>query len=379
MPRDYYDVLGISKNSSTDDIKKAYRGLARKYHPDVSTEPDAETKFKEINEAYDVLSDEQKRQRYDRFGPAGVNGASGFSGAGVGFEDIFEEVFSSFVNMGGRGGGRRGPRRGGDIQMDVTLTFEEAAFGVEKDLEYDRLENCDVCDGSGAREGTRPITCPECNGQGEVRRVAQTFVGSVMRVATCPRCGGKGEIVEDPCTNCDGNGRRKKRVNVSVPIYAGVNEGMSMNVPAHGHVGEQGAPQGNLILRIRVQDHEFFKRRDSDIILDMPINIAQAALGDKVNIPTLDGDHEMNIPAGTQTGKVFRLRNKGVPILRPDGTSARRGDQLVYINVEVPTKLTDRQRELFEELADTMDSDIQPQANGRGFFDKVMNIFGGEQ
>ncbi|MGB7338609.1 MAG: molecular chaperone DnaJ [Phototrophicaceae bacterium] len=381
MPRDYYDVLGVAKNSSTDEIKKAFRGLARKYHPDVSKEPDAETKFKEINEAHDVLSDEQKRQRYDRFGHAGVQGgAGGFGGNGQGFggfEDIFEDLFSSFVRQGS--GGRRTARRGADIAVDVSLEFEEAAFGVEKEVEFDRLEVCDVCDGSGARDGSRPVTCPECKGQGEVRQVRQTFVGSVVRVAACPRCGGKGQIIQDPCTNCDGNGRRKKRVKVSVPIYAGVNEGMSMSVPQHGHVGEDGAPQGNLILRIHVKDHAYFKRRESDVILDMPINVAQAALGDKLNIPTLDGDVEMNIPAGTQTGKVFRLRGKGVPRLRSDGSSNSRGDQMVYITVEVPSKLTDRQRELFEELATTMDSAIQPQANGRGFFDKVMNFFGTEQ
>ena len=380
MPRDYYDVLGVAKNSSKDEIKKAFRGLARKYHPDVSEEPDAETKFKEINEAYEILSDDNKRQRYDRFGHAGVQGATGgySGGAGfAGFDDIFEDLFSSFV--GGRGRGSRGPRRGGDVQVAVTLEFEEAAFGVEKDIEFDRLEVCDVCDGSGARDGSHPTTCPECSGQGEVRQVRQTFVGSVVRVTTCPRCGGKGEIIQDPCTNCDGNGRRKKRVNVSVPIYAGVNEGMSMSVPGHGHVGDDNAPKGNLILRIHVKEHQFFKRRESDVILDMPINVAQAALGDKVNVPTLDGDVEMSIPAGTQTGKVFRLRGKGVPRLRSDGSSNSRGDQLVYINVEVPSKLTERQRELFEELAGTMESNIQPQANGRGFFDKMMNFFGAEQ
>ncbi|MGJ3237662.1 MAG: molecular chaperone DnaJ [Anaerolineae bacterium] len=381
MPRDYYDVLGVARNASTDEVKKAFRKLARQYHPDVSQEDDAETKFKEINEAYEVLSDDQKRQRYDRFGHAGVQGAGtgSYGGAGfAGFEDIFDDLFSSFVNRGGAGG-RRGPRRGGDVTLDVTLEFEEAAFGVEKDLEFDRLEVCEVCEGSGARDGSRPITCPECSGSGEVRQVRQTFVGSVVRVAACPRCGGKGQIIEDPCTNCDGNGRRKKRVKVSVPIYAGVNEGMSMSVPQNGHVGEDGAPKGNLILRIHVNNHQYFKRRESDIILDLPINVAQAALGDKVNVPTLDGDVEMTVPAGTQTGKVFRLRGKGVPRLRSDGSSNSRGDQLVYINVEVPTKLTDRQRALFEELATTMDSQIQPQANGRGFFDKVMDFFGTEQ
>lgn len=381
MARDYYDVLGIAKNASKDEVKKAFRGLARKYHPDVSTEPDAETKFKEINEAYEVLSDDQKRQRYDRFGHAGVQGAGGFGNAGAagfsGFEDIFEDFFSSFV--GRQGGGRRGPQRGADIRVDVTIEFAEAAFGIEKEIDYHRLEMCDVCDGSGAREGSKPTTCPECNGQGEVRQVRQTFVGSVVRVAACPRCGGKGEIVENPCMNCDGSGRKRKQAKVSVPIPGGVSDGLRMKIPNEGDVNESGVYPGDLYVVIHVNDHEYFKRRDSDVILDLPINVAQATLGDKIEVPTLDGDVEMSIPAGTQTGKVFRLRGKGVPRLRTDGSSSSRGDQLVYITVEVPTKLTERQRELFEELATTMDSQIQPQANGRGFFDKVMNFFGTEQ
>lgn len=382
MARDYYDVLGIARTASTDEIKKAFRKLARQYHPDVSKEENAEAKFKEINEAYEVLSDDQKRQRYDRFGHAGVQGAAGGgygNAAGfAGFEDIFEDFFSSFVGRQG-GGGRRGPQRGGDIRVDVTITFEEAAFGIEKEIEYQRLEVCDVCDGSGAREGSAPVTCTECKGQGEVRQVRQTFVGSVVRVAACPRCGGKGNIVENPCMNCDGNGRKRKKAKVSVPIPGGVSDGLRMKIPNEGDVGESGSYPGDLYVVIHVQEHEYFKRRESDVILDLPINVAQAALGDKIDVPTLDGDVEMSIPHGTQTGKVFRLRGKGVPRLRSDGSSSSRGDQLVYITVEVPTKLSERQRELFEELAGTMESSITPQANGRGFFDKVMNFFGTDQ
>lgn len=376
MARDYYDVLGIARNASKDDVKTAFRKLARQYHPDVSQEADAEEKFKEINEAYEVLSDDQKRQRYDRFGHAGVQGNAGFGGAAgaAGFEDIFEDFFSSFV--GRQNGRRRGPRPGGDIRVDVTIDFEEAAFGVEKEIDYFRLEECEECHGSGAREGSAPITCPECNGSGETRQVRQTFVGSVVRVTTCPRCGGKGHIVEDPCTNCDGSGRKRKQATVSVPIPGGVSDGLRMKIPNEGDVGENGAPTGDLYVVIHVKEHEYFKRRESDIILDLPINVAQAALGDKIMVPTLDGEVEMTIPQGTQTGKVFRLRGKGVPRLRSDGSSASRGDQLVYITVEVPTKLTEEQRELFEQLATTMESGITPQANGRGFFDRVMNFFG---
>jgi len=379
MARDYYDVLGISRNANTDEIKRAFRKLARQYHPDVNKAPDAEQKFKEINEAYEVLSDDQKRGRYDRFGHAGVNaGAGGFNGATgfAGFEDIFEEFFSSF---GGRqGGSRRGPRRGGDIRADITIEFEEAAFGVEKTIDYQRLEVCDVCDGSGAKEGSHPVTCPECQGSGEVRQVRQTFVGSMVRVTTCPRCGGKGTIVENPCHACDGSGRRRRHTSRSVKIPAGVHDGLRIQVRGEGDAGEQNAPMGDLYVVIHVNEHDFFKRRENDIILDVSINVAQAALGDKVTVPTLDGEIEMTIPPGTQTGKVFRLRGRGIPRLRTDGSHSGRGDQLVYVTVEVPTKLSDRQRELFEELAQTMGHGIQTQNNGRGFFDRVMDLFGGE-
>lgn len=383
MARDYYDVLGVSRNAGKDEIKKAFRKLARQYHPDVSQEEDAETKFKEINEAYEVLSDDNKRARYDRFGHAGVQGAgSGMGGAGgfssADFADIFDEFFGSFVG-GRQAAGRRGPQRGSNLQVDVNLSFEEAAFGVEKEIEFHRLEVCEVCEGSGAREGSHPVTCPECQGVGEVRRVTQTFLGSVVRVAPCPRCGGKGQIISDPCTNCDGSGRRRKPTKLGVKIPAGVHNGLKIEVRGEGSVGETGAPPGNLYVVVNVTEHEYFKRRDSEIILDVSINVAQAALGDKVNVPTLEGDVEMVIPPGTQTGKVFRLRGKGVPRLRTDGTSVGRGDQLVYISVDVPTKLTDHQRELFEELAKTMGSEIQPQSNGRGFFDRVMGFFAGEQ
>jgi molecular chaperone DnaJ len=383
MARDYYDVLGVSRNASKDEIKKSFRQLARQYHPDVSQEADAETKFKEINEAYEVLSDDNKRARYDRYGHAGVQGANGGMGgvggfAGADFADLFEAFFGGAAG-GRQAGTRRGPQRGSHLQVDVNISFEEAAFGVEKEIEFHRLEVCEVCDGSGAREGSHPVTCPECQGVGEVRRVTQTFLGSVVRVAPCPRCGGRGEVINDPCTNCDGAGRRRQQTKLSVHIPAGVHNGLKIEVRGEGNVGEAGAPSGNLYVVVHVAEHEFFKRRDSDIILDVSINVAQAALGDKVNVPTLEGDVEMSIPPGTQTGKVFRLRGKGVPRLRSDGTSAGRGDQMVYISVDVPSKLTERQRELFEELAKTMGSEIQPQSNGRGFFDRVMDFFAGEQ
>lgn len=384
MARDYYEVLGVSRTASKDEVKSAFRKLARQYHPDVNKEPGADAKFKEINEAYEILSDENKRARYDRFGHAGVQGAAsgGYGGAGftaTDFADIFDDFFSSFV--GGRQQTRRGPRAGGDIRVDVTIEFIEAALGVEsKPIEFQRLETCDVCNGSGAEAGSVPTTCPECNGAGEVRRVTQSFLGSVVKVSVCPRCGGKGTIVTHPCRNCDGSGRRRRKVNMNVRIPAGVSEGLRIHHSGEGDVGELGAPAGDLYVIIHIKEHEYFKRRDNDIILDWSVNIAQAALGDKIVVPAIDGEIELTIPPGTQTGKVFRLRGRGVPRLRSDGSSAGRGDQLVYINVAVPTKLTARQRELFEQLAETFGKDIQAQQNGRGFFERVMDfINGGEQ
>jgi len=378
MARDYYEVLGVGKDATKNEVKSAFRKLAREYHPDVSKHDDAENRFKEINEAYEVLSDEQKRARYDRFGHAGVNGAGGYSGGVGGFEDIFEEFFNNFAG-GTRGTRRRGPRPGADRRIDVTIDFEEAIFGVEKEVEYDRLELCETCDGSGAEPGTTSTTCPTCSGAGEVRQVQQTFLGSMVRTSTCPRCGGKGEIVESPCHNCTGSGRLQQRVKRNIEIPAGVREGLQIQIRGGGDVGESpSAPVGNLYVVVHVRDHIYFKRRENDIILDLSINVAQAALGDKILAPTVDGDVEINIPAGTQTGRVFRLRGKGAPRLRSDGTSAGRGDQMVYVTVEVPSQLTDEQRDLFEQLAETLGSEVQPQNNGRGFFDRVMDFFAGE-
>jgi len=383
MPRDYYELLGVSKGADTKEIKSAFRILARKYHPDVSTEPDAEDKFKEINEAYEVLSNDEKRARYDRFGHAGVNGAAGggysASATGFGFEDIFDIFNSTFGGAGGGGAGRRRtPGAGSDRRVDVTIEFEEAVFGVEHEIEFQRLEMCEVCDGSGAQEGSQPTTCPTCNGAGEVRQVQQTFLGSMVRVATCPNCGGNGTIISNPCNNCDGAGRKRQKTVLSVKIPAGVREGLQIQVRGEGDAGERQAPAGNLYVVVHVKDHIFFKRKDNDIILDININIAQATLGDIIRVDTVDGKVELTVPPGTQTGKVFRLRGKGIPRLRSDGTNSGRGDQLVYVQVETPTKLTEKQQQLFEELAETFGGEIIPQTGGRGFFDKVMDFLGGE-
>ena len=381
MPRDYYEVLGVARNADENEIKGAFRRLARQYHPDVSQEAGAEDKFKEINEAYEVLSDEDKRARYDRFGHAGVNGAGGF-GQGMGgfgfddFGDIFEVFNSAFG--GSQGGRRRGVARGRDRRADVTIDFVESVFGVEKEIEFQRLEVCDTCDGSGAAEGTRPSTCSRCNGSGEERVVRQTFLGSMVQSHTCPNCGGKGQVITNPCRNCDGSGRRRKRAVLNVKIPAGVSDGIQIQVRGDGDAGERGAPPGNLFVVVHVKDHAYFKRRENDIILDISINIAQATLGDRIEVDSVDGSQELSVPAGTQTGKVFRLRGKGFPRLRSDGSSSGRGDQLVYVQVATPTRLSDRQRELFEELSETFGREATPHTSGRGFFDKVMDFLAGD-
>ncbi len=381
MPRDYYEVLGVQRSANKDDIKKSFRQLARKWHPDVSEEQDAESRFKEINEAYEVLSDDQKRAAYDRFGHAGVSGPGGVGGAGqgfAGFEEIFEEFFNNFGGRSTGGGRRRGPAAGGDRRVNVTVSFEEAVFGLEKEITFKRLEQCDRCEGDGAEPGTTSTTCPTCSGSGEVRSVQQTFLGSMVRVTPCPQCGGKGQIVETPCRQCDGSGRLLKETTLNVKIPPGVREGLQIQVRGEGDVGEPGAPNGNLYVVIDVEDHAYFMRRDNDILMELQVNVAQAALGDKVVVPTVDGDVELTIPGGTQPGKVFRLRGRGFPRLRSDGSNAGRGDQLISINVGIPTKLTDDQREMFEQLADTLGSEVQPQANGRGFMGRVMDFFAGE-
>lgn len=378
MARDYYELLGVSRSADKTEIKSAFRKLAREYHPDVSKHADAEAKFKEINEAYEVLSDDDKRARYDRFGHAGVQGNGGFSGAAgfSGFEEIFEEFFST---MGGRGSRRRGPRPGADRRVDVTVSFEESIFGVEKEVEFERLENCETCGGSGAAPGSSPVRCSQCNGTGEVRQVQQTFLGPMVQATTCSKCGGTGETIATPCATCRGGGRVRQKAVLSVQIPAGVREGLQIQIRSEGDMGERGAIQGNLYVVVHVTEHEFFKRKDNDVILDISLNVAQAALGDRITVPTVDGDVELVIPAGSQTGRVFRLRGKGIPRLRSDGSNSGRGDQLVYIQVEVPTRLTDEQRVLFEKLAATMGSEVVPQRNGKGFFDRVMDFFAGEQ
>lgn len=365
--RDYYEVLGVSRDASAEEIRKAYRRLARQYHPDVNKSPEAEARFKEINEAYEVLSDEEKRAAYDRYGHAGPQ-VGGFGDMG-GFADIFEDLFTGF-GMRTRAA-QRGPRRGADLRLDLTITFEEAAFGTEKELEIPRLETCPRCDGSGAEPGTSPIRCPQCNGTGEVRRVQQTILGSFVNVTTCPRCGGEGEVITSPCSECHGQKRVQVTRKISVSIPAGVDDETRVRLEGQGEAGMYGGPPGNLYVVLHVQPHPYFQREDSDILLELPINIVQAALGDEVEVPTLDGPQKLVIPPGTQHGKTFRLKGKGVPRLHRGG----RGDQIVTVRVVIPTNLDEKQKQLLRELGKTLRKETIPQAD-KGFFGKVKDALG---
>jgi len=365
--RDYYDILGVPRGASVEELRRAYRRQAKQLHPDVNKEDGAEEKIKELNEAYAVLSDEQKRASYDRFGHAGVSGSMpDFSGFG-GFGDIFEEFFG----FGTRPRTRRAPRRGGDLRYDLTLSFEEAVFGAEKEIEIHREEICSNCAGSGAAPGTTPITCSTCRGSGEVRQTRQTILGSMVNVTTCPTCGGTGETITTPCPTCRGRGLERVTRKRTISVPGGVDGGTQIRVAGEGEPGIFGGPHGNLYVVLNVRPHKYFRRRGEDILLDLSVNVAQAALGDEIAVPTVDGDEKLTIPAGTQPGKVFRLRGKGVPRLKRTG----RGDQLVLIGVKIPTTLNAEQKKLFKQLAGTMDTEVEPQE--RGFFDKLREFIEG--
>ena len=378
--RDFYDVLGLSRGASKDEIKKAYRKLARQFHPDVNKDAGAEDKFKEVQRAYEVLSDEKTRSAYDTYGHAGVeNGAGGF---GSGFEggfgnisDIFEELFNA--GFGNSRRQRRGPRRGADIRADITLTFEEAAFGIEKEFEIRRPEECSTCRGSGAKQGSQPISCTTCNGSGEVRRVQQSILGSFVNVTTCSTCQGSGELIPELCPTCKGQKQVMATRTLKVKVPPGVDNDTQIRRTGEGGAGQAGGPAGNVFVVINVEPHKYFRRHGDDIHMDLHINVAQAALGDSILVPTLDGDEPLDIPAGTQPGKVFRLRNKGVPRLDRSGRGAPmgRGDQHVIIQVAVPHRLTDDQKELFQELSRTLGKEVVPRGD-RGIWDQLRNALG---
>lgn len=374
--RDYYEVLGIPKTASQDEIKNAFRGLAREFHPDVNKSPDAEERFKEINEAYGVLSDEEKRAAYDRFGFQGVNTTGMPNYADVGLSDLLDLLFG--FGMGGFDGfGSRGaraanaPRRGDDLSTRLKLTFEEAVFGADKEVSVNRHERCSTCGGNGAEPGTNVVSCQTCHGSGEVRQMHQTFLGSMVQVTTCPTCRGRGEMVETPCHTCSGTGLERKNVTLNVKIPAGVDDGNQVRLIGEGQPGANGGPNGNFFIRLEVAPHQYFRRNGNDILLDIDINMAQAALGDEITIPTLDGDQSLRIPPGTQPGKVFKLRDKGVPVLHRE----QRGSQLVTVNVQIPKQLSKEQEELLQALSRTMGHEIKIQE--RSFLDKIKDAFSG--
>jgi molecular chaperone DnaJ len=381
MPRDFYEVLGVPKTASPDEIKKAYRRLARQYHPDVNREAGSEDKFKEIAGAYEVLSDNDKRARYDRFGHAGVSGgAGGFNGEGFGFGDLNDifDIFNSFAGFGGQGrrGGRNRPRQGRDLRYDVTLTFEESVFGAEKDIEFMRMETCDKCHGSGAEPGTTPHRCPDCNGSGEIRQPRATLLGTMIESSPCPRCQGRGEIIDTPCKECRGQGQLRKQVKLRIHIPGGMPDEKGLPVANEGEPGLNGGPNGNLYVFVRIQAHEYFVRRENDIVLEIKINVAEAALGASITVPTVDGRENVTIPPGTQSGKMIKIRGKGFPRLNNPNS---RGDQVLVVHVAVPTKLTPEQRHLFEELSRSFGAtEAEPQRAGKGFFDRVLDFLSGE-
>ena len=367
--RDLYEVLGVARGASDAEIKRAFRKLAQQWHPDVNQDPAAQERFKEINDAYQILSDPDRRQRYDTFGRAGVDGGPG--GAGfegfAGFSDIFDAFFGGAAASGAARRGR--PQPGADLRYDLRISFEEAVKGTEKEIDFRVLGRCDTCQGTGAKEGTEPVTCPQCNGRGEVRSVRQTMLGQMVNVSACPRCRGEGKIVEDPCETCKGDGRTERKWNVRVSIPAGIDEGHQIRLTNEGEVGPRGGPAGSLYVAVHVAPHPTLKREGTELFHVAEVSIAQAALGTRLTIPTVDGDEEVEVKAGTQPDTEIRLRGKGVPHLRRN----TRGDLHVLIDVVVPTKLSKKQRDLLEAYAKESGEDVH---DAGGFLDKVRDALG---
>ncbi len=383
--RDYYEVLGVQKGASDDEIKKAYRKKAKQYHPDLNpNNAEAEAKFKEANEAYEVLSDADKKARYDQFGHAGVDpnygaGAGGYGGGfgGGGFDFDLGDIFGSFFGGGFGGGGRQsnpnGPRRGEDIQARVTISFEEAAKGCKRTVEVNRVDTCSECHGSGAKAGSSPKTCPDCGGRGYVNVQQRTAFGVISTQKSCPKCQGKGSVIENPCQKCRGTGRVSNKADVEVNIPAGIDDRQVFNISGAGNAGVNGGPKGDLKVAVFVRPHTYFERDGYNVWLEQHISFTQAALGDNLRIPTLDGDVKFDLPAGTQSGAVFSLKGKGIQILNGRG----RGDQLVRIIVDTPKNLTQKQRDLLAELEKELGvkrgAPIGSNQKKTSFFDKFKN------
>ncbi|NLJ56968.1 MAG: molecular chaperone DnaJ [Firmicutes bacterium] len=370
VKRDYYEVLGVEKDASPEELKKAYRKLARQYHPDVNPGPDSEAKFKEVKDAYDVLSDPQKRSNYDRFGHEGgsFQGFGGFGGFSSGFEDIFDSFFGGGFSSGGRQSSA--PRRGADLRYDLEITLEEAIRGKTTSLRIPRAEKCSACGGTGARKGTTPVTCIVCGGTGQQQVVRNTAFGRFVSVKTCERCQGEGKIIKEPCPKCRGEGRVMRERKIEIKIPPGVDTGSRLRVYGEGETGTKGAPPGDLYVIIHVRPHKVFKRQDHDLICEIPLSFVQVALGGEIEVPTLEGKAKLRIPEGTQPGAVFRLKGKGVPSVRGFG----RGDQLVQINVEVPRKLNARQKKILQEFARVSNLEV-PEQGDKSFFERVKDTF----
>ncbi len=348
--KDYYEVLGVSKDATETEIKKAYRKVAKECHPDLNPDDHAaEQRFKESAEAYEILSNTEKRAQYDQYGHEGMGqGGGGFGGfgGGAGFGDIFEDIFDMFGGQGG-GGRRQGPSKGADIRYGMDITFEEAAFGVEKEIKIDRTENCSTCSGTGAKPGTNKKTCDKCGGAGQVRFTQNTPFGQIMRTAACDECGGSGEKIETPCSSCSGTGKERKTKTLNIKVPAGVDTGSVISLRGEGEPGEKGGPHGDLYIYIDVAPHKIFEREATNLYCEVPISFSQATLGADLKVPSLEGQLKYTIEPGTQTGTTFRLKGKGVPNVR----NGKKGDLYVKVKVEIPKKLTDKQRELIEELA----------------------------
>lgn len=377
--RDYYEVMGVSRDASDDEIKKAYRKLAKKYHPDLNPgDKTAEQHFKEVNEAYEVLSDKEKKARYDQFGHAGVDpnfgaGGAGGYGGGIDIDDIFGSIFSNFGFGGQRRANPNAPRRGSDVETTVTIAFEEAAKGCSKTISYQVVENCPDCGGSGAAKGTSPKTCPSCHGSGQVSVNQRTPFGVVQTQRTCDRCRGAGKIVESPCHTCNGSGRSRRQRTVEIKIPEGIDDGQMISVGNHGNAGANGGPAGDLLVEVRVRPHAIFERRGNDVWCEMPITFTQAALGADVVVPTLDGKVSYHVHEGTQPGDVFKLRDRGIRGIN----SRSKGDQYVRVTIEVPRNLSEKQKEVLREF-DTTTSEKNYQKR-KGFFNTLKDLFGGNE
>ncbi len=348
--RDYYDILGVERGASDADIKKAFRRLAQQWHPDVNRDAGSDERFKEINEAYQVLSDPQRRQAYDMFGRAGVGGAGGGfdAGAAAGF-GAFSDLFDAFFGGGAAGGVRRGrPAVGSDLRYDLRITFEESIRGTEKEIDFPVLDRCPTCSGSGAKAGTSAQTCPQCGGRGEIRHARQTMLGQMVNVVTCPRCRGEGKVVETPCDDCNGDGRKQRSKRLRIAVPAGIDDGHQIRLSGEGEAGPRGGPPGSLYVAIHVAPHPQLRREGTELYHELDLSISQAALGTTVRVPTADGEEELEIKPGTQPGTEIRLRGRGAPHLRRTGA---RGDLHVLVDVRIPTKLSKEQREALEAYA----------------------------